>query len=425
MRILIGTDTYPPTVNGAAQFTRRLAHGLAARGHQIHLACPSPTGAPGRMIDEAGVVVHRFRSFRYAGYQDFPVALPAGLRATAGQLLDDAGPDAVHVQSGFFLGRALLVEARRRGIGIVATNHLMPANVLDHLPCPQALRPAMATALWRDLRRVYLQADAVTSPTRRAVDLMYANTGIDGLAVSNGIDLDRYRRIPRVMSGGPVVLFVGRLDPEKHLEDAITAMALLPDDVPGRLEIVGAGSARAGWERLAGDLDLDPDRVRFLGKLPDDELLEAYGRASVFAMPGTAELQSLVTLEAMATGMPVVAADAMALPHLVHDGENGFLYRPGDATALAGRLATLLGDAGLRHRMAEEGRRIVAPHGIEHTLDTFEGLYRQVRRLTPLSSRTTGRQPAGRVADRQASDRPSRPAAMAELIAMPPAVSAR
>lgn len=394
MRILIGTDTYPPTVNGAAQFTRRLAQGLAGRGHEVQLACPSPVGTPGRMIGEAGVVVHRFHAFRYAGYQDFPVAVPAGLRAEAGRLLDETRPDAVHVQSGFFLGRALVLEARRRGIGIVATNHLMPTNVLDHLPCPPALRPAAAAALWRGVRQVYLQADAVTSPTQKAVDLMYAHTGIEGLAVSNGVDLESYRRIPRVVSGDPVVLFVGRLDPEKHLEDAITAMSLLPRDLPGRLDIVGAGSARTEWERLASDLDLGPDRVRFLGKAPDDELTRAYGRASVFAMPGTAELQSLVTLEAMATGMPVVAADAMALPHLVHHGENGFLYEPGDAAALAGHLTTLLGDPSLRRQMARAGHRIVEPHGFARTLDTFEGLYQQVRRLTPLPSRTPRRIPA-------------------------------
>ena len=93
-------------------------------------------------------------------------------------------------------------------------------------------------------------------------------------------------------------------------------------------------------------------------------------------MPGVAELQSLATLEAMAAGTPVIAADAMALPHLVRPGRNGWLYPPGDVGELTARLTALLGDAGLRRRMGAASREIVAEHAIGATLDRFEGLYR-------------------------------------------------
>lgn len=387
MRILIGTDTYPPTVNGAGRFTQRLVRGLAARGHTVHLACPSATGRPGIGWDPSGAVVHRVRSFRYAGYRDFPVAMPGVCRSAACQILNTARPDVLHVQSGFLLGGALVAEARARGIRIVATNHLMPANVLDHLPVPAPLRPAASKLLWGGVRRVYRRADAVTSPTPTAAELMYANTGIEGLAVSNGIDLDRYRRAGEPVGRTPVILFVGRLDPEKHLEDAVRAMAALPADVPGRLEVVGDGSARSEWEALAGSLHLGADRVRFLGRLSDRELMAAYRRAAILCMPGTAELQSLVTLEAIATGMPVVAADAMALPHLVHDDDNGYLFRPRDSRQLAGRLATLLQHPRLRRQMAAAGLRIVEPHGFQATLATFEDLYRHAGRPALLPGR--------------------------------------
>lgn len=85
------------------------------------------------------------------------------------------------------------------------------------------------------------------------------------------------------------------------------------------------------------------DRVRFHGFVPEDDLVAAYARASVFCMPGIAELQSLVTLEAMAAGNPVIAADAMALPHLVRPGRNGWLFQPGNVGELATHLTTLLG----------------------------------------------------------------------------------
>jgi glycosyltransferase involved in cell wall biosynthesis len=95
-------------------------------------------------------------------------------------------------------------------------------------------------------------------------------------------------------------------------------------------------------------------------------------------MPGIAELQSLATLEAMAAGTPVIAANAMALPHLVRPGRNGWLYTPGDVPELTTRLAALLSDAALRRRMGAVSAEIVAEHAIEATLTTFEDVYRSL-----------------------------------------------
>jgi glycosyltransferase involved in cell wall biosynthesis len=93
-------------------------------------------------------------------------------------------------------------------------------------------------------------------------------------------------------------------------------------------------------------------------------------------MPGVAELQSLATMEAMAAGRPVVAADAVALPHLVVPGRNGWLYPPGDVPALAGRLAALFGQPGALSEMGAVSRELIARHDVRASLDTFENLYR-------------------------------------------------
>jgi glycosyltransferase involved in cell wall biosynthesis len=135
---------------------------------------------------------------------------------------------------------------------------------------------------------------------------------------------------------------------------------------------------RPALERLVDSLGLR-DRVAFLGLAPDDELRQAYLRADVFCMPGTAELQSLVTLEAMSASTPVVLADAMALPHLVVDGENGYLFRPNDSDDLAAKITAVLDrPAADLARMGAESHRMVQKHGIKATLDTFEALYRGV-----------------------------------------------
>jgi glycosyltransferase involved in cell wall biosynthesis len=218
---------------------------------------------------------------------------------------------------------------------------------------------------------VFGRATAVTAPTPRAVDLLTRATGLSATAISCGIDAARY-------AGGSEepgrILFVGRLDREKRVDELLRALVGLPE---ARLEVVGDGAERAAWHRLAADLGV-ADRVDWRGFVSEEELVAAYRRCAVFCMPGVAELQSLVTLEAMAAGKPVVAADAMALPHLVRPGRNGWLFPPGDVPALTARLGAVLADDATRRRMGGASRDLVGAHALDSTLNAFEDLYAQV-----------------------------------------------
>jgi glycosyltransferase involved in cell wall biosynthesis len=193
------------------------------------------------------------------------------------------------------------------------------------------------------------------------------------------VDLAHYAARATPASSDVGVLFVGRLDAEKNVDELIRAVARVPRV---RAEIVGDGSCRAALTALAAELGV-ADRVCFHGFVPDAELVRIYACSQVFCMPGTAELQSLATMEAMAAGLPVVAADAMALPHLVHNGHNGYLYPPGDVSALAARLGELAGDADRRAAMGAAGRTLVSRHDLARTLGGFEALYRPAARLQP------------------------------------------
>lgn len=367
LRILIGADTFPPDVNGAARFAERLAGGLAGRGHDVHVVAPSPTG-PSGITSAGGVTVHRLRSRRWPLHTGFRVCPPWHALPAAADVLRAVDPDVVHVQSHFSVGRGLAVAAEQTRRPLVATNHFMPENLFHHSAIPAALHRPAAWVLWRDLSRVYRRADVVTAPTPRAVALLASAARVPAVPVSCGIDHTAYRAGPD--GDVPTVLFVGRLDPEKRVDELIRAFAALRP--AARLEIVGEGSRLGEWTALARRLDVP---ATFRGFVTEDELRAAYARAAVFAMPGVAELQSLATLEAMASGTPVVAADAMALPHLVRPGRNGFLFPPGDVGALADALTTLLGDAVLRRRMGAASREIAAGHAVEATLAAFEGIY--------------------------------------------------
>lgn len=156
----------------------------------------------------------------------------------------------------------------------------------------------------------------------------------------------------------------------------LRAATLLPAELDAKLEIVGGGDQLKNLQHLAAELGI-ADRVTFTGRVTDEQLRDAYHRASVLAMPSIAELQSIVTMEAMASALPVVAANAMALPHLVHDGENGYLFEPSNPEDLAAKLRTVLEASPEEYRrMKEESIRLIAAHDIQRTLSTFESLYR-------------------------------------------------
>ncbi len=203
-------------------------------------------------------------------------------------------------------------------------------------------------------------------------------------AISCGIDAHKYS--PN-WSGRTEnrILFVGRVTGEKHIDVLLRALTLLPAELDAKLEIVGGGDQLRNLQHLAGELGIT-ERVTFTGYVTDDELREAYHRASVLAMPSIAELQSIVTMEAMASALPVVAANAMALPHLVHDGENGYLFKPGSSEDLAAKLRLVLEASPEDYRALKEGSmRLIAAHDIQRTLSTFESLYRGKRVTDPVT----------------------------------------
>ena len=242
----------------------------------------------------------------------------------------------MHIQSHIIVGRGLTRIARERGIPIIATNHVMADNIVDHSIFPNTITRFILKLAWDDAKRTFDMTRAVTTPTRKAAEFLEKTISLhDVIPISCGIDKANYVAdlTPRAENR---ILFVGRLTTEKHTADILRALALLDPALDVHFDIVGGGDQRRNLEQLTHHLGID-GRVTFHGHASDEDLRELYTRASVFAIASTAELQSIATMEAMASGLPIVAANAVALPHLVHDGENGYLFEPGDVDALAAR----------------------------------------------------------------------------------------
>jgi glycosyltransferase involved in cell wall biosynthesis len=383
MKILLGSDTYHPDVNGAAYFTHRLAAGLEGRGHEAHVICPS-RGMRSVTTQQGGVLIHGIASLPaplYPALRFSPLPFVYNRILAAVRRIK---PDVIHIQNHFFIGRALTSIAQKLKIPIVATNHFMPENVMVHLQfLSERHSRAMTNWLWRDFKGVYNQIETITAPSPPAAQLII-DKGITRTvtAISCGIDPARFNPHQKAsvikykynLRPVPTYMFVGRLDKDKHIDELIKALPLVRSTVDAQLVVVGGGKLRAQLVELAKRENVY-DNVVFTGFINDDDLPRVYAACDVFCNAGIAELQSIVTLEAMATGKPVIAANAMALPYLVHNGVNGYTFEPGDIQTLAARLIELLTEQTKREAMGQKSLEIVAPHHIQNTFDAFEQLY--------------------------------------------------
>ena len=379
LTILIACDTYPPHLNGAAQFGYRLARGLNGRGHDVHVLAPNDVDGGSRSDLDGDWPVHRLRSHGVPTHEYWRICLPWEIKKEISLLFDRVQPDVVHIQCHYMVGEYTLYEAEKRGIRVIATNHFMPANLDPFLPFPRWFKNIVAKNSWKDMGKVMGRAAVVTTPTPLAAKAMHDHAFLhDVLPLSNGIDASVYELQPGESvqrNEYPTVLFVGRLAEEKHVDVMIDAVAKAPAHLNVHAEIVGGGEVKPGLQAQVKRLGLE-DRVVFHGLVSDEELRRAYQRADVFVMPGTAELQSLVTLEAMSASTPVLLADAMALPHLVDPGRNGYLFEPGNSDELSKRLTSILElDPDERAEMGAHSRSMVERHSLDATLSTFEDLY--------------------------------------------------
>ena len=382
MRILLGCDTFAPDLNGSASFAKRLGAGMVQRGHEVHVLAPASreggAGVFAEVHEGQTLTVHRIPSYSWPTHPWFRFMMPFTIGHHARKAIRGVRPDVVHVQSHIVAGRGLFPVAKKAGIRLAGTNHSMPENIVQHAPphTPQWFVDFVVNAQWRSAKKLFGMADVNTSPTQSSADYFEEKTGLTGvIAVSNGIETSDYTPSFAPRTGNRIV-FVGRLDDEKHIDELVDATARLDPALDVQVDIIGAGEAREKLQAQARELGVE-DRIHFLGKVSDEQLRATLTAATVFAMPSRAELQCIAAMEAEASALPVVAANAMALPHLVRDGVNGHLYEPGDIDGFVAALTDVLtADPARLDAMKRASLAIVAEHSMAHTLDVFEAIYR-------------------------------------------------
>ncbi len=382
MRIVIVTDQYPPMVGGVPTVTRQLATDLASRDHQVWVVAPS-YGSRDIYRIEQKVRVYRFSSFEWPAYEDLRIAFLPFIPMR--HLLKKADPDVIHIHSPAVLGNIAQILSGGLRKPVIATNHYLPINLSHALTTDPVFGKPFNNVTYSYLVHFCNRCEYVTAPTTTALNLLYGHgLRAPARAISNGIDLKHFSPGPRdevlrerlqLPADRPLILSVNRLSQEKRIEVLIEAVGKMSE--PVHLAIASTGPAEAELRAKVDELHLR-DRVSFLGFISDVDLVPLYRLVDVFGIASEADLQSLTTMNALACGLPVVAANSYALPELVHHEENGFLFTPGDSTEMAGYLDRLVGDADLRARMAKKSLEIIAGHDRVKVLAEWETLYRRL-----------------------------------------------
>ena len=365
------------TFGGSGVVAAEVAASLARRGHAVHVFSDD---LPGRLAPaQANVTFHR-------------VAPPAY-------------PQLKHSPYTLALTSMIVEVSRRERLEVIHAHYALPHAVSAHLarevlaadPAGRAAAPKLVTTLhgtditlvgsdpsFLPLTRFSIVAsDAVTTPSAWLARATHETLGVPPTVaievIPNFVDAERFRPAglaPRPLPAAPVVVHVSNFRPVKRVPDVVEVFARLRAERPARLRLVGDGPDRAEVAALAARLGVAAD-VEFLGERVD--LPAVLREADLFLLPSETESFGLAALEAMASGVPVVASAVGGLPEVIPDGEVGFLCRLGDVEAMAAAAHRLFDDGALHARLSAAARRLAETrYRVEPAVDRYVSVYRRV-----------------------------------------------
>ncbi len=361
-RLLLVNHEYPPLGGGAATATEALARAFAEQGADVHVLTAAFPGLPREEISGA-IRVKRVRALRRRAEQSNPIEMITFMISAAWQgmrLARDWKPDLSIAFFGIPAGPVSLTLRNVTRVPYIVS--LRGGDVPGHQPEQLKTYHALAKPF---VRHVWKRAAAVVANSSGLRDqALRALPDLEIPVIHNGVDTDFFS--PGDAQGEapdrPVrLLFVGRVSYEKGLQHLLPALANMAD-AGWMLRIVGDGPYMDAVDRHVRDLGLE-DRVERIGWITREQLPSIYRDADLFVFPSTDEGMPNSVLEAMASGLPVIATRIPGSEDLVVDGETGALVEAGNTAALADALSSFIADGEKRRRMGAAGR--------QRALDTF------------------------------------------------------
>ena len=416
LRILVSTHVYPPRfVGGAELMAHELALALTRRGHEVRVFAGDLDGpvARGQRLDDRldGLMVHRVgldpRDYDPAWQNLVHPEVDRHLAA----VLDEFRPDIIHAHNLMGLSLRLPALAADRGIRTIVTLHdfwgICLRNTLmrpdgsmcqDTSACRQCL-PAnegpdavnLPMRLRKDAIELALSSVAAFVSPSRFLAERYLAWGLPASrmnVIPNGIDTAPFAQVARIASDAVRILYVGYLGLHKGVSDLVDAVAAMQNRSQVQLTFVGIGPEEAALRKRVADAGLS--QVAFAGRIPPERMPQAYAEADILVLPSVwAENQPVSIMEAMASGVAVVASRIGGIPEIIEDDVTGRLVEAGDVAMLAGVLDDLASAPSRRAELVCNARAQVANRSFAAQAATIEALLGDVlsQKVLPQSDR--------------------------------------
>ena len=384
MRILFATESYYPNIDGGAIAQHRLIQKLVNHGHEVGVIAPgfsfkniSEKDNDSLIFRTRGLVLPFYMNNKYH-FSPFPIF-------QVRKIVKSFKPDIVNVCSPYPNGASTTICAKKYHIPVVGSIHMLPENMLSPF-LDSRYYNVMEKYAWSYIIYFFNLVDRVTVPTQTGAD-MYISRGLKTkiTPISNGVDTEvfnpnnngEYLRNKFKIPEKNIVLYTGRMSREKNVDVLIRAIPYVLKEIDVHFLFCGSGGEyKQTMKRLAEKLGVD-NNTTFVDFLDWKDYPNLYSIVDVFVMPAESELQSIVTLEAIASGLPVVVVNKGAVPELV-SLNNGFLFEPKNSKQLAHNIVKILSDKKLRDAMSKNSLKLIKKHSMEYVATRYEKVYNQV-----------------------------------------------
>jgi len=374
MRIAHVCPWFYPHLGGVESHVRSLSRELAARGHDVTVV--TTRHDPALPTDEA------FDGFHVVRVKPRAVLLRTPVVPRLKAVLRELPVDIIHAQSPPPLSAYYASGvAKARGIPFVVTYQCdLEIPAFGGALVESAFRRTLGAATLRRADRIVVTTRTYAATSRQVwrYNPAVIPAGVDPHRFHAGIDGSALREKLGIPPGRPMVLSVSRLVPHKGLEDFIEAARYVPY---ADFVIAGEGPSLPALQRLARRLGVQ-DRVRFAGRVSDEELPALHAAADAFVLPSISRLEAfgIAALEAMSTGTPVVLSDIPGVREVIEDGREGLLADPLNPGDLGAKIRVVLADPGRAEAMGRRGReKVLAAFSIERIAIQLEALYESLQ----------------------------------------------
>ncbi len=381
MKILFATESYYPNIDGGAIAQHRLVHELIKRENEVGVIAPG-FSFKNTIEQDKESTIFRTRGLTLPFYMNNKYHFSPSPFFQINKIIKNFKPDIVNVCSPYPIGACTIICAKKYKIPIVGSIHILPENMLSPFLNSRYYQILNKYA-WSYLIYFFNMVDVATIPTKTG-GKMYVDRGLKTRInpISNGVNTEIFNpnndgtyltkkfKIPKEK----IVLYTGRMSSEKNLDILVKAIPYVIKEIDAHFLFCGSGGTyKQKMQKLSKNLNVF-DNTTFIDFLEWEDYINIYSLADLFVMPAEAELQSIVTMEAIASGLPAVVVNKGAVPELV-SLDNGLLFESKNSKQLAENIVKILSDNNLRNSMSKKSLELIKKHSMDYVGQQFEKVY--------------------------------------------------